>query len=123
MVLKSPRFCGVGFTLEKSDFVKDLDEDVTILSCHAHFLKDIGKDLLEPSYDGLRKLLRFYGFKASLQRLIREWGQQLGIRVGDGLNDHPLPTERLVPARQAAPRSATEQRKFKRFLDEIFQEN
>ena len=63
------------------NFVKDLDEDVTILSCHAHFLKDIGKDLLEPSYDELRKLLRSYGFKASLQRLIREWGQQLGIKA------------------------------------------
>ncbi|MBC8333666.1 MAG: hypothetical protein H8E29_00215 [Anaerolineales bacterium] len=59
------------------NFVKDLDEDVTILSCHAHFLKDIGKDLLEPSYDELRKLLRSYGFKASLQRLIREWALTL----------------------------------------------
>ena len=31
-------------------------------------------------------------------QLIEENGQVV-IRVGDGLNDHPLPTERLVPAR------------------------
>jgi len=69
------------------NFVKNLDEDVTILSCHAHFLKDIGKDLLEPSYDELRKLLRSYGFKASLQRLIREWGQRLGIKAKEAKED------------------------------------
>ena len=68
-------------------FVEDLDEDVKILGCHLHFLKDIGKDLLEPSYDELRKLLRSYGLKASLQRLIREWGQQLGIKAKEARED------------------------------------
>lgn len=68
-------------------FVEDLDEDVTILGCHSHFLKDIGKDLLEPSYDELRKLLRSYGFKASLQRLIRGWGQRLGIKAKEARED------------------------------------
>ncbi len=68
-------------------FVEDLDEDVNILGCHSHFLKDIGKDLLEPSYDELRKLLRSYGFKASLQRLIRGWGQRLGIKAKEARED------------------------------------
>ena len=68
-------------------FVEDLDEDVTILGCHSHFLKDIGKDLLEPSYDDLRKHLRSYGFKASLQRLIRGWGQRLGIKAKEARED------------------------------------
>ena len=67
--------------------VEDLDEDVTILGCHAHFLKDIGKDLLEPSYHELRKLLRSYGFKASLQRLIRGWGQKLGTKAKEARED------------------------------------
>jgi hypothetical protein len=68
-------------------FVEDLDEDIKILGCHSHFLKDIGKDLLEPSYDELRKLLRSYGFKASLQRLIRELGQRLGIKAKEARED------------------------------------
>ena len=33
-----------------------------------------------------------------LLRGVKYGRQSLPIRVGDGLNDHPLPTERLVPA-------------------------
>src|SRR3989339_1126982 len=43
-----------------NNFVEDIKEDVEILGCHSHFLKDAGKDLLEPSYDDLRKLFRSY---------------------------------------------------------------
>jgi hypothetical protein len=68
-------------------FVEDLDEDINILGCHSHFLKDIGKDLLEASYDELRKLLRSYGLKAALQRLIRGWGQRLGIKAKEARED------------------------------------
>jgi hypothetical protein len=62
-------------------FVEDLDEDINILGCHSHFLKDIGKDLLEASYDELRKLLRSYGLKAALQ------GQRLGIKAKEARED------------------------------------
>lgn len=68
-------------------FVEDLGEDIKILGCHSHFLKDIGKDLLEASYDELRKLLRSYGFKAALQSLIRGWGQRLGIKAKEARED------------------------------------
>jgi hypothetical protein len=50
-------------------------------------LKDIGEDLLEPSYEELRKLLRSYGLKSSLRRLVREWGQRLGIKAKEAQED------------------------------------
>lgn len=61
-----------------NSFVEDLGEDVKILGCHSHFLKDIGEDLLDQSYSELRRLFRSYGFKSSIRRLVREWGRQLG---------------------------------------------
>lgn len=40
--------------------------------CHFHFLRDLGKDLLEPSYARLRKRLRKYGASSRLHALVRE---------------------------------------------------
>ena len=40
--------------------------------CHFHFLRDIGKDYLEPAYSRLRKCLRSHGTSTRLHALARE---------------------------------------------------
>ena len=40
--------------------------------CHFHFLRDIGKDFLEPAYAQLRKCLRCHATSARLHTLLRE---------------------------------------------------
>ncbi len=40
--------------------------------CHFHFLRDIGKDYLEPAYARLRKCLRSHGTSTRLHKLARE---------------------------------------------------
>ena len=40
--------------------------------CHFHFLRDIGKDYLEPAYAKLRKCLRSHGTSTRLHALVRE---------------------------------------------------
>ena len=40
--------------------------------CHFHFLRDIGKDYLEPAYGRLRKCLRSHGVSTRLHKLARE---------------------------------------------------
>lgn len=40
--------------------------------CHFHFLRDIGKDLLEPAYGELRRCLRKHSASTQLSALIRE---------------------------------------------------
>ena len=43
-----------------------------ILICHFHFLRDIGKDLLEGNYDIIRKRLRHFGFLVKLRNFSKE---------------------------------------------------
>lgn len=45
--------------------------------CHFHFLRDIGKDLLEPAYGKLRKHLRSHATSSRLHALIRDMRQSL----------------------------------------------
>ena len=40
--------------------------------CHFHFLRDIGKDLLEPDYTELRKLLRKYNIRVKLREGVKK---------------------------------------------------
>lgn len=40
--------------------------------CHFHFLRDLGKDYLEPAYARLRKCLRSHGTSTRLHELVRE---------------------------------------------------
>lgn len=46
--------------------------------CHFHFLRDLGKDLLEPSYAQLRNQLRSHATTSRLHALLRETRQSLG---------------------------------------------
>jgi hypothetical protein len=41
------------------------------LICHFHFLRDIGKDFLEPAYDELRQRLRSHAMSSRLRALVR----------------------------------------------------
>lgn len=44
---------------------------VKILVCHFHFLRDIGKDLLEKDYDVIRKRLRHFGILSALREFAK----------------------------------------------------
>jgi hypothetical protein len=59
-------------------FVAGLGSPIPILSCHAHFLGDIGRDLLEPGHDELRGLFRAAAVRPDLRLLAREIGRSLG---------------------------------------------
>jgi hypothetical protein len=60
--------------------------DIPILACHAHFLKDIGKDLLEPSHAQLRALFRQIGVRPNLRALARDLGRKLGGDIAKARN-------------------------------------
>ena len=45
--------------------------------CHFHFLRDVGKDLIEPSYRQLRSCLRTHAATTKLNALVRQVRQQL----------------------------------------------
>ncbi|MEA3452129.1 MAG: hypothetical protein U9Q83_09545 [Bacteroidota bacterium] len=53
--------------------VKDVFPNIPIFICHFHFLRDIGKDLLEENYDIIRKRLRHFAFLSKL----RNWSKEL----------------------------------------------
>ena len=46
--------------------------------CHFHFLRDVGKDFIEPAYSQLRKLLRHHCLSSALAALARDVRSQLG---------------------------------------------
>lgn len=48
--------------------------------CHFHFLRDIGKDYLEPAYAKLRKCLRNHGTSTRLHALARELRPLLAVQ-------------------------------------------
>lgn len=64
-----------------NDLVAKLGRPVPVLSCHAHFLADIGKDLLEASHSDLRELFRHHKVRPGLRGLARDIGRQLGGEI------------------------------------------
>jgi len=64
-----------------ADLVAELGLPIPILSCHAHFLADVGKDLLEPSHDALRKLFRKTGVRPALRTIARDLGRAIGEQI------------------------------------------
>lgn len=58
--------------------VAELDTDIPVLSCHQHFLADVGKDLLEPPHAELRSLFRRTKVRPRLRNLVRELGRRIG---------------------------------------------
>jgi len=49
--------------------------------CHFHFLRDIGKDFLDPAYRALRNRLRKYATSTLLNAIVREALQRLGEKT------------------------------------------
>ncbi len=48
--------------------------------CHFHFLRDIGKDFLEPAYGKLRKILRGFAASSRLHAIAREARQAISAQ-------------------------------------------
>ena len=55
--------------------VKEVFPDVPDYICHFHFLRDIGKDILDPAYGKLRNRLRSHAISTKLSALVRETRQ------------------------------------------------
>jgi hypothetical protein len=63
-------------------FRKAHDGQVRVLSCHYHFLSDVGKDLLDATHGKLRDLFRNCKVRPKLRALVRDLGRKLGCKVG-----------------------------------------
>ncbi|MBW1678067.1 MAG: transposase [Deltaproteobacteria bacterium] len=55
--------------------IKEVFPDVPDYICHFHFLRDIGKDILDPAYGKLRNRLRSHAISTKLSALVRETRQ------------------------------------------------
>lgn len=51
---------------------------IPVLSCHQHFVADVGKDLLEPAHAQLRVLFRRTKVRPKLRDLVRDLGRRIG---------------------------------------------
>ena len=60
---------------------EELGVTLSVLGCHLHFLKDIGKDILQQSYDEVKKGIGTGRLKSKLRELIRDIGRRLGTNV------------------------------------------
>lgn len=63
---------------------------IPVLACHLHFLRDIGKDLLEESHDQLRALFRQVQLRSKLRVLARDLGRGLGSAIQQARQDLQL---------------------------------
>lgn len=63
---------------------KDDDVRVIVLSCHFHFLRDVGNDLLDPAHAKLRALFRSFKVRPRLRALARDLGRELGNELQQG---------------------------------------
>ncbi len=55
--------------------IKDVFPEVPDYICHFHFLRDIGKDILEPAYGKLRNRLKSHSITKKLTALVKETRQ------------------------------------------------
>lgn len=77
------RDLGRAVTEAVDDFVAELAIVIPILACHYHFLRDIGRDLLKPSHDQLRELVRQWKISTHLTALARDLGRHLGSHLAE----------------------------------------
>jgi hypothetical protein len=75
------RDLGKGMILAVADFVAARGLSIPVLSCHFHFLQDVGKDLLGAAYGRLRDRLRQARIKPHLRALARDLGRTLGTDI------------------------------------------
>jgi hypothetical protein len=77
------RDLGKAMTPALDDLVAELELNIPVLSCHQHFLADVGKDLLEPAHAELRALFRRSKLRPRLRALVRDLGRELGTHIED----------------------------------------
>lgn len=75
-----------------SKAVAEVFSDTRDLICHFHFLRDIGKDFLDPAYSVLRKCLRRHAMTSRLHALVRnmrsricEYGSEESARIAKAI--------------------------------------
>jgi len=61
--------------------VREMEWKIPILGCHTHLLRDVGKDLMEASYDQLRDLIRRHRLRSQLRSLARGLGRGLSAEL------------------------------------------
>jgi hypothetical protein len=83
-----------------NDLVSELELEIPVLTCHQHYLADVGKDLLEPAHAELRGLFRRHKVRPNLRALVRELGRELGAEL-EGARQAVL--ERLSQADPSQP--------------------
>ena len=93
-----------------TSFVEERGLTIPVLSCHFHFLQDVGKDLLGAGYGTLRETLREVRVRPRLRTLARDLGRKLGTDIdrarealenwkakpGGGHPSHQLPEGRIA---------------------------
>ena len=55
--------------------------EIKILSCHQHFVADVGTDLLELLYGKLRNLFKKHGISGALRTFTRQLGKRTGVQT------------------------------------------
>jgi hypothetical protein len=76
------RDLGRGMILACDDLVAGLDVKTKVLSCHSHFLADVGRDLLKPGHDELCNALR----RLKIRGALRTFAKNMNRELGDGLH-------------------------------------
>jgi len=78
----------LGRAMRKSadELVDELDQQIPVLACHLHFLKDIGNDLLDAEHGKLRDLFRHFKVRPRLRSLTRDLGLKLGEEIEEARN-------------------------------------
>ena len=100
----TPRACVHDMGLGIVSAVGEVFPGVRDFICHFHFLRDIGKDGLDPAYQELRKRLRTHATSTRLHALVRETRHHLDQGTGTAtplaqalLAGDPVEDSSLVP--------------------------
>jgi len=75
------RDMGRAVTPAVDKLIEEIGIRVPVLTCHQHFLADIGKDLLEPGHAALRGLFKRTAIRGKLRELARDLGRKLGPTI------------------------------------------
>jgi hypothetical protein len=75
------RDLGHAVTNAIDDLVSERSLDIPVLSCHQHFLADVGGDLLRDGHDELREAFRRTRLRSALRKLARDIGRSLGTEI------------------------------------------
>jgi hypothetical protein len=77
------RDMGRGVTKAVDELVEAFGWEIPVLTCHLHFLTDVGKDLLESDYGRLRALFRRFKVRPALRTLARDLGHKLAGNIDE----------------------------------------